>query len=148
MADITFFHNERVDEARRTGLTVGGVRALDHYVEGSEERDPSLRWYVDVIFHTPAVPADAGAWVAAHAGAIWDALTDAADRLAAGVDADGVPWSFERPGADGPVRVSVSALRSETGHAVGGKLRRLVAGDLKSFLGSIQPAAAGAVAYG
>lgn len=148
MSDVTFFHNERVDDARRTGLTVNGSRALEHYVAGSEERDPSLRWYVDVIFYTGAPPAAsaAGAWLVAHADTIRDALTDAADRLTAGVDADGAPWSFERPGPDGPVRVSLSALRSETGHGVGLKVRRLLDGDFESLLGAAR--SAGALIHG
>ncbi len=91
----------------------------------------------------PATHEAAEAWLAAHAGAIRDALADAADRLAAGVDADGAPWSFERPGPAGPVRVSVSALRSEDGHRIGADIRRLLGVEWPSFLASARPAGVG-----
>jgi len=43
MPTVTFFHNERVDDARRTGLYVDDARAFERFAPGDEEYDPSLR---------------------------------------------------------------------------------------------------------
>lgn len=145
MARVNVFHNVRIDGARRTGLTVEGLRALEYYVPGSEEWDPSLLWYFDAICFDESPPetqTQATAWLASHADTIEGALTAAADRLQAGLDSD-VPWSFVWPGPRGPGRVYVSAMRSEAGHSIGSKRYEFLTEDSKGLLNEYRAVGAG-----
>ena len=116
MADVQFYHQERVDGGRRSGVTVDGDAVLHGFVEGSEERNPALTWYADVTLSTPTPPRDATglAWLLGHAAEIRAALDDAAEQLSTGIDVDVTPWEFETAGPEGPIRVSVSAMRRFT----------------------------------
>ena len=69
MAEVSFFHNERDDNGTRTGLNVNGRRALEQFVPGDGEPDPSLRWYVDAVISTKSPPKTqtaAAVWLAKH----------------------------------------------------------------------------------
>lgn len=147
MPTVTFFHHERADDGRRTGLTADGFRALERYVPGDEEYDPVLKWVVEV-----KVPVDeeietrtaAADWLSAHGDAIQAALVGAADRLYAGVDSDWSPWEVEVGTPDGPVRVAVHARLHTDGHQMGRHLRTVLQRDWPAFREQFQPALAGA----
>ncbi len=147
MAEVTFYHHERADGGRRTGLTVDGLRALERFVPGTEDRNPALRWYVDVICSTDSPPDTQEAaveWLSAHAAEIRAALEEASEQLAAGMDMDSVPWSFERRGADGPMRVSISAMRLHVAADIANRIREFLATDWPQLLGSLLPVGHGA----
>ena len=131
MADVQFYHQERVDGGRRSGVTVDGDAVLHGFVEGSEVRNPALTWYADVTLSTPTPPRDATslAWLLGHAAEIRAALDDAAEQLGTGIDVDVTPWEFETAGPEGPIRVSVSAMRRFTARNISQKLRWLASAD-------------------
>ncbi|MGL6097233.1 MAG: hypothetical protein ACRC7O_15725 [Fimbriiglobus sp.] len=139
MTPIVFYHHERADGGRRTGLTVGGYRALEQFEPGDEsDRDSSLRWYFDVI-HEVANPPDtqeaAAGWFAAHASDIRSAIQTATERLSNGADMDGLPWVMEYNSESGTrYRVAVSAMRRYVSTHVGDALAKFLAGDWESFV--------------
>ncbi len=146
MPDVTFFHHERVDDARRTGLTVDGSRALERYVPGDEEYDPVLKWVVDVkvpVAEEVETRVAAADWLAAHGDTIQAALAAAADRLYSGVDSDWSPWEVDVDTPDGAVRVSVYARLHTDGHQMGRHLRTVLQRDWPAFREQFRPAMAG-----
>ena len=130
MAEVSFFHNERDDNGTRTGLNVGGRRALERFIPGDEESDPSLRWYVDVVISTKSLPktqSSSAIWLTKHADAIQEALEAAAARLEVGLDFDSMPWTFKHRSAQGIIRVSVSALRCLAAREIAKRIRDFLA---------------------
>lgn len=128
MADVTFYHHERADNGQRTGLTVDGLRALERFIPGSEERDPTLRWYVDATCTTDETlltQHDAFSWWATHSDVIRQSLKMAAHMLDSGIDMDSLPWRFEFPSTDGPVRLSVSAMRRFDAIDIAARIRQV-----------------------
>ena len=109
MADVQFYHQERVDGGMRSGVYVDSDAMLHGFVPGGEERDPALTWYADVTLSTPTPPGDETvvAWLQAHAPEIRAALGEAAEQLRSGLDVDTMPWELQRQGSEGPIRVSV-----------------------------------------
>ncbi len=147
MPTVTFYHHERVDDARRTGLSVDGSRALERYVPGDEEYDPVLRWFVDVNVPAPEAietRAAAAEWLAAHGDTVQAALAAAADHLHAGKDSDGGPWAFPVETPEGPVRVSVAARRQNDAARLGEHLRKLLTAEWPAFRTEFRPALVGA----
>lgn len=142
MSDVTFFYNERFDGGRRTGLQVDGLPALEHFVPGGENHDPRLLWYFDVAYAVPAAPgsqADALVWFNGHGDEIRVALEEAAEQLVGGIDMDLVPWTFERAGSDGQMRVSVSAVRRLAAVEVGARLRTFIESDWPRLAQTLRP---------
>ena len=131
MAEVTFYHQERIDGGRRSGLNVDGTSVLTGFVPGSVDRDPALAWYVDVTLVTANPPTHTSAfhWLNNHAHEIHQSLTEAAVALSVGIDVDSMPAEFGRPGIEGPIRVTVSAMRRLTGRHVGEELQRLAGMD-------------------
>jgi hypothetical protein len=138
MATMTFYHQERADGGRRTGLDVDGEAVLHSFAPGNdEESDPTLLWYVDVRISDAAPPTsheEAAAWLARHADEIQAALSAAAGELGCGIDVDLLPWQFEYRAASEPILVSVSAMRRLAAREVGAKLQALATGYLPEFL--------------
>src|SRR5437763_1814329 len=97
MPEVTFYHQERVDGGRRSGLHVDGQTILHGFIPGGTDRDPALAWYVDVTMDTQTPPDHASAlgWLRQHWGAIRAALTEAANQLTCGIDVDTTPWEFD-----------------------------------------------------
>lgn len=131
MALVTFYHQERVDGGRRSGVYVDGDTVLQGFAPGSEEYDPVLEWYADVTIPTANLPTEASArdWLVAEGSVIRDALTAAADKLECGIDNNAMPCEIVLPGSAGASRVSVAAIRRLTGRHIGEKLRGLAAAD-------------------
>jgi hypothetical protein len=135
MAEVTFYHQSRVDGGQRSGLTVDGEAVLHAFQTDSEEEfDPTLEWFVDVAFttDTPPTAATALAWVRDHASEIRQSLLDAAGRFDLGIDPP-MPADFHRTGPEGPIRVSVAAMKRLVGRGIGQKLRHLAEQDFHTF---------------
>lgn len=130
MPAVTFFHNERADTATRTGLYVDDSRAFERFVGcSSNEYDPSLKWYVDVampVDTAPATEAAAREWLFEHYKTLGVALETAAERVHAGIDSDGGPWSLDVDTPDGVARVTISAQRRSSAMSIGNRLRDVV----------------------
>jgi hypothetical protein len=132
MAEVRLYYQERADGGARSGLYVDAEAVLHRFVPGPDEGeyDPSLTWYVDLVWQTDAPPGsadEAREWVASRADQAAAVLAAAADVLRSGVDIDLVPWQREFSTADGPVRVSVSAMRRYAAVDIGSRLRELAA---------------------
>ena len=150
MTDVTFYHHERADGATRTGLTVDGSRALERFVPGDEERDPTLRWYVDVTFSSgqpPLTQEAAREWWVDHSAEVRSALEATASRLEVGIDMDFLPWRFEWPGPNGPARVSVSAMRRYAGVEVSRKISQMAGEGWAALSEFLQPIGEGVRAW-
>jgi hypothetical protein len=138
MSEVTFYHHERADGGRRTGVTVNGLRAIEDYAPGGNaERDPRLKWYADVI-DDAAGPTDtqeaAAEWFAERSVDIRAALESAAEQLETGLDMDGIPWSFEYANPNGrPLRVSISAMRRYNARDISGEIRHFLGADWERF---------------
>lgn len=132
---VVFFHNVRDDNARRTGVSTGNQRLIDYFVPGDEEPTPALRWYFDLVVEVeepPSTPDQARQWLDAHADEFRRVLTETADRLTGGIDTDLLPWTYEYRTADGPIRVSLSAMRRYDARHVANNLRAFLATDMKA----------------
>jgi len=137
MPTVTFFHNERADDAHRTGLYVDDARAFERFVSSSsKEYDPSLKWYVDVCVPVKIAPTTQSAtkeWLAEHYDTLRSALEGAAERVHAGIDSDGGPWSFDVDTPDGAARVTISAQRRISAMYIGNRLRDVITNHLPLF---------------
>ena len=138
MVDVQFFHQERVDGGRRSGVSVDGTTILHGFLPGSEEYDPALVWYADVTVPSsnPPTEANAPSWLVSRGQTIRDALIAAAGKLECGIDNNAMPWELQVPGSDGPIRVSVASVRRFSARSVGEKLRWLATQDWNAFFPS------------
>lgn len=99
MSEVTFYHHERADGGRRTGVEFDDYRGLEYFQETNDEDavDPTLLWFVD-IKTTSAVPIEtvpqATSWLAEHTEEIQQSLVKAADQLAIGFDIDSMASSY------------------------------------------------------
>lgn len=141
MADVQFYHQERVDGGRRSGVTVDGTTVLHGFIPGGDEYDPALEWYVDVALVTANPPTQVNAltWLNNHKPEIDQALTEAANVLSSGIDADSMPAEFGRSGTEGPIRVTVSAMRRLIGRRVGEKLQQFAKIDWAQLFPVLTP---------
>ena len=145
MPNITFFHHERADDGRRTGLSVDGRRdeELELFDPGDEEEDfdPTIRWYIDVRMPV-ATPfqtrSEVLAWFNSNQEIIRSAIEHAAEKLESGMDSDGAPWSFTMNSPAGPVRVSISAQRRLDSLQISKHLHTLLDRDWPAFLKKFQ----------
>src|SRR5262249_55208883 len=109
-----------------------------------EERDPSLRWYVELRCNGKVpelrTSEDARKWLSEHSGLLRDALNKAAEELSGGLDIDHLPWSWSYP--DAPkgwtIEVVVSAMRRLAGLEVAKKIQRL-SKRWQHYLEQLQP---------
>jgi len=112
MSEVTFYHHERADGGRRTGIEFDDYRGLEYFQETSDEDavDPTLLWFVDVKTTAPApietVP-QAATWLAEHTQDIQQSLSEVADQLTIGFDMDSMAssYSFELGGRKYDVEV-------------------------------------------
>lgn len=141
MADVTFYHQERFDGGQRSGVTVDGRTVLHGFVPGAGEYDPELEWYVDLSLPTtnPPTETDALQWLAVNERVIRDGLVSTAAKLECGLDNSAMPWETTTPGPEGPIRVSVVAVRRLLARQVGDKLRGLAARDWASLFPTTTP---------
>ena len=145
MSEVTFYHTEREDNGRRTGLAVNGFTAdgMETVVPGQDDDfDPAIRWYVDVLCPVddpPRNPMSLAIWFKVNGERIRVVLEEAAERFRAGIDQVGSPMSFEKDSADGPIRVSVSAQRRYDARHVGEGIQKLLDTDWKEFVEKVKP---------
>jgi hypothetical protein len=113
MQTISFYRQQRQDEAIRTGLAADGATLLQHFDEGAAESDPALLWYVDVRAEGRGLPRDGEAvrvWFQEHADVIRQALRNLANELRAGIDVDA--WPLQAPVAGAPRGVKLEIVCS------------------------------------
>ena len=143
MGIITFFHQERADGGRRTGLYVGDERAFERFVAGDgEEFDPALRWYIEVICPVktpPKTQTAAGVWLAKHCGAIRGSIEKASEHLEVGLDSEWAPWSITVQTPSGKFEVKVTAQRRYEAAHIGIRLNEFLLRDWPEFLGEYLP---------
>jgi hypothetical protein len=120
MTDVTFYYQERFDGGRRAGLWYDDYHFLHSFIEGSEEFDSRLQWYVNVVIPTEDPPSEENAlrWLVSHLAQIRRALTATAKILESGIDCDAIPWETSIPDEQGPMTVRIAAAR----HAIAGKI--------------------------
>lgn len=131
MAEVIFYHQERVDGGQRTGITVDGDAVLHGFVDGGSETNPMLAWYLDVSWKTDAPPVESNAlsWLKQRDGEIREVILVAAQELSGGIDVDTFPWTRKQKTKIGTLRVSVSAMRRLTARDIGGHLKRFATAD-------------------
>ena len=144
MAELTFYHQVRVNGGERTGIDGESGPLLHYFQEGTEEFDPSLLWYVDVRCSGDQLPRDPQAareWFLKNASFFVEHLKQVADaHLGPGFDADYLPYQQEIQDApDGArVRIVVSAARRLVARNVASELRD-VAGRWTQLLDRLVP---------
>ncbi len=126
---IRFYQQQRLDGGVRTGMGLDDVQALHHFEKGSQEHDPALLWFVDLVFEgakLPTEPEVARRWLQEQSGPIMRGLHNMAEELKLGMDDEDV-LQRRLTGLSGGVsgRVSVSALRRLPPGDLARKLNRL-----------------------
>ena len=130
---VTFYHQVRADGGRRTGVSINGSAAVEHFVDPADpdDFDPALRWYVDLTWELadgPRTQKAARAWYAARLPEIRQALTGIAETLEAGIDGGLVTWTGTVPTTNGPARAAVAAQRRVDGATVAQGIRSALDG--------------------
>ena len=87
----------------------------------------------------PATRAAAAEWLAEHGDSLRVALEGAAERVHAGIDSDGGPWSFDVDTPDGAARVTISAQRRFSAMHIGDRLREVIELYLPAFRNEFEP---------
>lgn len=114
MAQLRFYRQVRYDGGIRTGIGVDEQPIWHDFQAGSEDSDPAILWYVDVIVEgnkLPNDPEESRGWLLAQATPLTNALRAAAERLEIGLD-DSADWPYRvrlnglPRGVQGEIRVS------------------------------------------
>jgi hypothetical protein len=128
MAKVAFYLQQRKDGGIRTGLDIDGERVASRLqsAPGSQEPDPALDWYVDVVLKGPAVPGTVGKaldWLSKHEAQIRTSIEAMAASIPAGVDAG--EWPVRYPFRIGAVlgTIACSAVRRVTAQRLAAVLR-------------------------
>ena len=145
MPQVTFFRQARIDGGVRTGVDVDRSTVLMRYEPGTDEHDPSLKWYVDVRCDGPALPTEgeeARQWLVEHAVLIKDELLCAGRHLELGFDSEARPFErrVESPPADTTILIVASAQRRVMGRDMASTLQSL-ADDWEASLHNLEPLA-------
>jgi hypothetical protein len=117
MHELTFYRQKRVDGGIRTGIDLDGVTVLEDFESGEAERDPALRWYVDLRCEGDALPGEADSareWLVGQEDLIREGFRAYAAQLAAGADPDDYPlqWSeFQHLPPGVKMSIACSAIR-------------------------------------
>lgn len=130
MSELTFYRQLRMDDGARTGIELDRVSLFEQFEAGNpDDRDPALRWYVDLRCRgegLPRNPEAARQWLLDHADLIRDGFRRFADRLVAGADPDEYPleWSdFQGLPAAVQMTIAASAMRRVDAREMGLVLR-------------------------
>jgi hypothetical protein len=120
MPHLSFYRQKRIDGALRTGIEVETTTVWHRYVDGDEDADPVLIWFVDLRCHGKSLPTDPDAvlaWFLRHTTLIREAFSDLAEELRAGMEPDLLPLQRAVRGAPRGVqmRVVFSAMRRVDG---------------------------------
>ena len=153
MNRIEFYHTVRQDRGERTGLSVSHhgkySKGFELFEHGDDEANPVIDWAVDVVVTTKSAPktvSQAKLWFRQNIDVISNSLQDAAHELKSGLDADGVPWQFEKKSPIGPVQVSVNATAAHTGKEIAKHLLHFVRTKLYPTLEKLDVSDSAAVA--
>lgn len=131
MPKLTFFHQVRVDGGVRTGIEIDDAIALEFFQTETEEFDPVLLWYVDIVCdgdNLPGEPETARQWFLDNERFFVDLLlVPAADELEIGFDPEVRPFRRIRDAAPGGCRAVMiaSAMRRVHAREIAGNLRRV-----------------------
>jgi hypothetical protein len=125
---ITFYRQERLDGAIRTGLDCDGSTVLESFEPGSPDWDSALLWFVDVRFVGDALPSGSAesvrVWLSNLDAAIACELHRVADEISVGIDKE---WPVKRTlalGLEGiEAEVAGSCTNRMTGREFATKLR-------------------------
>jgi hypothetical protein len=91
MSKLVFYRQRRMDEGTRTGIDLDGELVFGLYEEGEAEKDPALRWFVDLRCEgssLPRTPRGAKKWLIERGAAIADGFKRYAEIIRAGIDPD------------------------------------------------------------
>jgi hypothetical protein len=120
MPQITFYHQERVDGAIRTGLDCDGSTILERFEPGSPEWDSALLWFVDVRLTGESLPTgspeEVREWLSHLESAIAQGLYRVADEISVGIDKE---WPIKRALALNVVGVEAEVAGSCTNRMTG-----------------------------
>ena len=97
MPTLTYYKNVRNDGGVRTGVGLNGETVLEDFVEGRQEPDPILVWYVDLLFESSKVPKEAEAiraWLATMGNYVKQGLDEIATKMEVGIDQQWNPFSY------------------------------------------------------
>lgn len=145
MPQLTYYRQARIDGGVRTGIDVDGSTVLARYEPGTDEHDPSLKWYVDVRCDGPALPTDGEAarrWLVENTNLIKDELLSVGRQIELGFDAETRP--FERRVASPPegttIVIVASAQQRTLGRDMSSTLQRL-SDEWEASLRDLEPLA-------
>lgn len=116
MAKLIFYRQKRRDGGLRTAVEAGEETLFGLFEEGESNDDPTLRWFVDLRCEgagLPQSPRAARTWLLKHADMISDGFARCADEIAAGIDPDHYPLSWDRFG-ERPEGVTMKLVCSAT----------------------------------
>lgn len=94
MEKLAFYRQARADGGVRTGVDLNDTPLLHDFQKGTDDRDPTILWYVDVEFEGDALPRDAEEarqWLLRRSRSIANSLLAAADEISAGIDVGSWP---------------------------------------------------------
>jgi len=117
MPNITLYRQRRFDGGLRTGIEVDGDLAYGLFEEGEDDRDPRLRWFVDLRCEGPKLPTSprgARKWLLDQKELIGQGFSKYAEEIRAGIDADAFPFAWENfsnPPQDVTMKIVVTAIR-------------------------------------
>jgi len=127
MAKVTFFRQCRVDGGIRTGVEIGGETAYHRFEEGTDDTNPALTWYVDVLCEgrsVPSVPEKVHTWLSQQADLLKDATERIADNLKTGIDGD--LWPLKVPVENAPPGSRITIACSASGLVSGREIARAI----------------------
>ena len=130
MSKLIFYRQKRFDGGLRTGLELDGLNVADEFEDGSGERDPTLRWYVELRCEGPSVPSDpydATDWLLDLAPLAREGFRLLAEQLEVGVDRDlyNLIWSdfpIQPEGAN--LKIACLAIRRADGLEMSGVVQQ------------------------
>jgi hypothetical protein len=146
MPELIFFRQLRADGGIRTGVSIDGPTELERFESGSSDEDPALLWFIDVRSSGRRLPGDAeGArqWFLSNAAWIKAGLSDFADEISAGIDADVFP--LKRPIAGAPTGARSYIVCSAIRRIDGLKLAKVVRGlqrNWETWVDELEPVGA------
>ncbi len=143
VATISFYRQRRRDGDLRMGLEVSGDTVAQQFIEGSDEPDPAIEWFLDVRAQGNRLPRSAlgiEKWFRDHAAVIRTGLRALADQLPAGIDADSWPLQWPIPGAPAAIKLHIvcSAIRRSRALAISDQLRD-TADHWEDYLNQLRP---------
>lgn len=93
------------------GVELDGELLLHRFDEGSDESDPGLLWFIDIVCGGVRLPFEAEAvrdWLLEQNQTMSGALSEFCTAIAAGIDANSRPLKKEFPTALPPVKLTIS----------------------------------------